>query len=165
MVYRLPGGDVAQRLIWIACAPLALLGWAALVLFTGQVPPSRSAYIVLVPLVAFAATFTAAPLVWSAARRLRLPGAGERPGLALRVAMWFGIWIAAAVAMMLAHVFSWAAMLTIAIVLGLLESFLLQVRSQRRRRAERRARAPVTRAPPPAAPRAPASSARRRPPL
>jgi hypothetical protein len=90
------------------------------------------AYLVFLPLLILAVTMTAAPGVWVLARVLRLPGTGERPGLALRAAAWVGLWVAISVGLQLNGYFNWVPVLTLAVVLGLVEAFLLQTGRQRR---------------------------------
>jgi len=122
---------MSSRALWALSLPLAVLGWVGILFFTGAVPPAPLALVALVPLLTLAMMMTAAPLVWVIARRLRVPGLGEHPALALRVALWIGLGIAICVILRLVHSFSWAIALTLAVILGLLETFLQQLSRQR----------------------------------
>ena len=125
-------------MLWAISIPLALLGWAGLVFATGALPPSQTGALIVVPvLLALAMTMTAAPLVWLAARRFAPTGAGSSPAIALRIAGWIGLWGAVVVGLRLADAFDWVVVLTLAAVLGLVETFLQQVeRTRGRRRTE-----------------------------
>jgi hypothetical protein len=93
---------------------------------TGALPPSGLGLALSLPLLLLAVAMTGTPLIWVVARRLRLPGTGEQPALALRAGAWLGLWAAACVGLQVARLLSWTIALTLAMVLVLLESFLLQ---------------------------------------
>jgi hypothetical protein len=117
---------MSARGLWALSLPLAVFGWLGVVFGSGALPPSVLGLIVLLPLIALAVSATAAPFVWLAARRLRARGIGERPALALRASGWLGLWAAACVWLRIVGLFSWVIAATLAVVLVLLESFLLQ---------------------------------------
>ncbi len=117
---------MSPRLLWALCLPLSLAGWGGLVYYTAQIPPSESAIVLLLPMLWLAVSSTVAPPIWMIASRLRLPGTGQRPALALRMGVWVGLWAAACVALQFSGIFSWATGVALAVVAGLLESFLIQ---------------------------------------
>ncbi|MBM4459787.1 MAG: hypothetical protein FJ011_18830 [Chloroflexi bacterium] len=117
---------MSVRGFWALSLSLAVCGWLGVVFVSGVLPPSVLGLIVLLPLIALAVSGTAAPFVWLAVRRLRARGIGERPALALRASGWLGLWVAACVWLRIAGLFSWVIAATLAVVLVLLESFLLQ---------------------------------------
>ncbi len=118
---------MSSRALWFTCVPLALLGWAGIVLLTALLPVSTATLAVVLPMLTLAATMTAAPLVWGISRRLKLPGLGERPVVALRVGFWCGLWITLCVGLHLAGWFSWLVAVTLAVIFGLVEAFLQQL--------------------------------------
>jgi len=119
---------MSPRMLWAISLPAAAIGWAALFLLTGAArPTSAPAWISAAALFGLAVTMTAAPLVWTIAHRLRWPAVGETPAVALRVAAWGGLWFAVVVALRLARLLDWVIVLTLAAVLGLVETFLQQV--------------------------------------
>lgn len=115
------------RALWAISLPTAVLGWAGLVIVTWAVPPAPLAYAVVLPLLALAVTMTLAPLLWTVAGRYHWAGVGERPVLALRVAAWVGLWVAACVGLRLAGVLDGVIALALVVVLSLVEMFLRQV--------------------------------------
>ncbi len=117
---------MSARVLAAITVPLALLSWGAVALFTAAVPPSLPAYAVLLPLGGLAVTMTAALPVWLLAHAFHMPGTGDRPALAFRVAAWIGLWAVICVVLQLAGLPVWGAALALAVVLGLLETFLLQ---------------------------------------
>ncbi len=117
---------MSARTLWLLSVPLALLGWAGVVFLTGALPFSLTGLILVLPMLALALTMTAAPWVWVAARRLRAPLVGEYPAVALRVAMWIGLWAAICIGLRLIAAFSWLAAITIGVIFGLMETFLQQ---------------------------------------
>jgi hypothetical protein len=117
---------MSSRALWFTCVPLALLGWAGIVLLTGMLPVSTATLAVVLPALTLATTMTAAPLVWSISRRFRLPGLGERPVVALRIGFWFGLWITICAGLHVAGSFSWLVAVTLAVIFGLVEAFLQQ---------------------------------------
>ncbi len=117
---------MSSRALWMMSVPLALLGWAAIVFLTAVLPVSTATLAVVLPMVTLAATMTAAPLVWSISRHFRLPALGERPVVALRTALWFGLWITICVGLRVAGSFSWLVAITLAVIFGLVEAFLQQ---------------------------------------
>ncbi|MCX6032384.1 MAG: hypothetical protein NT169_24220 [Chloroflexi bacterium] len=127
---------MSSKMLWAISLPAAIIGWMVLLLTTGAVPPSSAvAWAIAAVLLTLAVTMTAAPLVWVIAHRLRLPGAGTSPAVALRIAAWIGLWAAMVVSLRLARAFDWVVVLTLAAVLGLAETFLQQVeRTNGRRR-------------------------------
>jgi hypothetical protein len=124
---------MSPRALWAISLPLALLSWVGLLFATGALNPAFMAAVVVVALLlGLAVTGTTAPVVWVVARQLHLPAAGESPAVALRIAAWIGLWIAAVVALRLARGFDWVIVLTLAAVLGLAETFLQQIERARR---------------------------------
>ncbi len=119
---------MSARVLAAITVPLALLSWGVVALFTAAVPPSLPAYAVLLPLAGLAVTMTAAVPVWLLAHAFHVPGTGERPAFALRAAAWIGVWAIICLALQLAGLPVWGAALALAVVLGLLETFLLQGR-------------------------------------
>lgn len=117
---------MSSRGLWLLSVPLALLGWAGVVFLTAALPVSQTAVLAVAPVLALALTMTAAPWVWLVGRRLRLPTVGERPVVALRVAMWFGLWIALCFGLRMMNAFSWLVAMTVGVAFGLLEAFLQQ---------------------------------------
>jgi hypothetical protein len=114
-------------LMWVSCILVAAGGWTGLVFFTQQIPPSQLAYFIFLPLLGISITATAMPIVWLVARALHVDGMGDRPVLALRTAGWVGLWSAISAGLKLSGIFDWVTVGTLAVVLGLLESFLLQL--------------------------------------
>jgi hypothetical protein len=115
-------------MLWAISLPAAVIGWVALLLVTGAMSPSSViAWVIAAVLLTLAVTMTVAPLVWVIAHRLRLPGAGASPAVALRTAAWIGLWVAVVVSLRLARAFDWVIVLTLAAVLGLAETFLQQM--------------------------------------
>jgi hypothetical protein len=131
------GTALSARALWILSIPLALLAWGAIIVFTGVMPPSPMARVILLPVLALAVTMTLAPVVWMLARGLRLPGMGERPAMALRSASWLGVWAATCAGLQMWRVFNWGLALAMAAILTLLESFLLQVNRQRQQQSSK----------------------------
>ncbi len=119
---------MSARGLAVITVPLAMLGWGAVALFTAAVPPSLPAYAVLLPLAGLTVTMTAAVPVWLLAHAFRLRGTGDRPALALRASAWIGLWVVICIALQLAGLPVWGAALALAVVLALLETFLLQGR-------------------------------------
>ncbi len=118
---------MSSRALWGLSVPLALLGWAGVLVFTYALSPwAPLAPVGLLPLLALAVTMTAAPITWLVARRFHVPAMGERPAVALRVSAWIGLWVAVCVGLRLYQSFSWAVVITIGVVLALLETFLQQ---------------------------------------
>ncbi len=117
---------MSPRVLSIMALPLAVLGWAAVLLFTAAAPPSLAAYVIVLPLTALAVTMTVAVPLWLVARALHVPGTGQRPALALRAAAWVGLWSALVVALRLASFPVLGPAAGLAVVLGLFETFLLQ---------------------------------------
>ena len=118
---------VTGRLLWIFCIPLALVAWGGLALFTGAVPPTaRPAQFGALLILLFAVALSTAPLLWTLARRLRVPGLGERPLWCLRTAFWLGLWAAVAVGLRIFGVFEGLIVLAVGVCLGLLETFVQQ---------------------------------------
>jgi len=113
--------------LWAISLPAAVLGWAGVVILTWAVPPTPLAYAAVLPLLALAVTMTLAPPVWTVASRYHWAGVGERPALALRVATWVGLWVAACVGLRLAGVLDGVIALALVVVLSLIERFLRQV--------------------------------------
>jgi hypothetical protein len=120
------GKQMSGRALWAVSLPLAALGWTGVVIVTWAVPPSPLAYAAVLPLLALAVAMTLAPLLWTVASRRRWAGAGERPALALRVGAWAGLWVAACAGLRLAGVFNWVIALALAVILTLVEAFLVQ---------------------------------------
>lgn len=118
--------EMSARGLWLVSVPSALLGWAGVVFLTAALPVSQTAMLVVAPMLVLALTMTAAPWVWVIARRLRLPTVGERPAVALRIAMWLGLWITLCLGLRIMHAFSWLVAMTVIVVFGLLEAFLQQ---------------------------------------
>jgi hypothetical protein len=117
---------MSSRVLWVLSVPLALLGWAGVILLTAMLPVSPVALIITVPVITLALAMTAAPPVWVVAHRLGLPAVGERPAVALRVAAWFGLWAAIGIGLRLLGAFSWLVAITLAVIFGLVEAFLQQ---------------------------------------
>lgn len=117
---------MSSRELWVLSVPLALLGWVGLVVVTALLPFSAVAALIALPTLLLAITLTAAPIVWLVAQRLKLPGLGERPVVALRVAFWLGLWAAIAAGLRLFDAFSWLVAVTLAVIFGLIEGFLQQ---------------------------------------
>jgi hypothetical protein len=103
-----------------------LAGWGGLAYYTAQIPPSESAIVLSLPILWLAVSSTVALPIWLVASRLRIPGTGQRPALALRMGAWVGLWAAACAALQFSGIFSWATGVALAVVVGLLESFLIQ---------------------------------------
>ncbi len=117
---------MSARTLWLLSVPLALVGWAGVVFLTAALPFSPTALIPVLPTLALAVTMSAAPWVWVIARRVGTPIVGERPAVALRVAMWIGLWAALCVGLRLMAAFSWWVAVTVGVIFGLIESFLQQ---------------------------------------
>ena len=117
---------MSSRALWALSIPLALIGWIGLFFFTGAIPPVDLALVGFLPLLALTLTVTAAPWVWLVARRLNVRGIGKHPGLALRASLWVGIWSALTLGLRITRSFNWVTVITVAVVLVLLEGFLLQ---------------------------------------
>jgi hypothetical protein len=117
---------MSSRELWALSVPLAVLGWVGLAVVTAFLPFSPVAALIALPLLLLAVTFTAAPIIWLVAQRLKLPGPGERPVVALRVAFWLGLWAATAAGLQLFDAFSWLVAITLAVIFGLIEGFLQQ---------------------------------------
>ena len=117
---------MSPRGLWALSVSLALLGWAGLGMITALLPFSVAASILALPALLLAITMTAAPLIWTVAHRLGMPGPGERPTVALRVAFWLGLWVAISAGLRLFGAFSWLIAITVAVILGLVETFLQQ---------------------------------------
>lgn len=117
---------MSSRVLWVLSVPLALLGWAGVVLLTGALPVSPVSLIMTLPVLTLALVMTAAPLVWVVARRLGLPAVGERPAVALRVSTWLGLWVTICIGLRMMNAFSWLVAITLAVVFGLVEAFLQQ---------------------------------------
>jgi hypothetical protein len=105
---------------------LAVSGWAGVIVLTAALPFSPAALAAVLPMLILALTMTAAPAVWIVARRLRLPGAGERPGIALRIAFWFGLWAAICIGLRLLGILNGLIAITLAVIFGLGETFVQQ---------------------------------------
>lgn len=117
---------MSSRVLWVVSVPLALLGWAGVIILTGALPVSPVSLSVTLPVLALALVMTAAPWVWVVARRLGLPAIGERPSVALRVSTWLGLWITICIGLRMINAFSWLVAITLAVVFGLVEAFLQQ---------------------------------------
>jgi len=117
---------MSSRVLWILSVPLALLGWAGVIILTGALPVSPVSLSVTLPVLALALVMTAAPWVWVVARRLGLPAMGEHPGVALRVSTWLGLWVTICIGLRMLNAFSWLVAITLAVVFGLGEAFLQQ---------------------------------------
>jgi hypothetical protein len=124
---------MSTRRFWLAVLFIAAASWVGLAYYTGGIAPTDLAVVGFLPLLALAVTTSAAPLVWLAARRLRIAQIGEQPGVAVRVAGWIGGWCAICAGLMLFDAFNWVIALTLALVLGLVESFLQGLRRPGRR--------------------------------
>ena len=98
---------MSPRGLWALSIPLALIGWAGVILFTYAVAPSMLALAGFLLLLGLASALTAAPLVWLVASGLHMPGTGERPALALRAGAWVGVWAATAAGLAYFGFFSW----------------------------------------------------------
>lgn len=117
---------MSSRGLWLLSVPLALLGWAGVILLTGALPVSPVSLAVTLPVLALALAMTAAPWVWAVAHRLGLPALGERPGVALRASTWLGLWVTTCIGLRMMNAFSWLVAITLAVVFGLVEAFLQQ---------------------------------------
>jgi hypothetical protein len=117
---------MSSRALWALSVPLALVGWAALIALTGVLSVSAVALAVVLPVLALAVTMTAAPVIWMVASRLGMPGAGERPVVALRIAFWFGLWATICIGLRLIGEFTGLIAITLAVIFGLTETFLQQ---------------------------------------
>lgn len=117
---------MSSRALWFLSLALAVFGWAGVIGLTAALPFSPAALAAVLPMLTLALTMTAAPAVWVVARRLRLPGAGERPGQALRMAFWFGLWAAICIGLRLLGLLNGLIAITLAVVFGLGETFVQQ---------------------------------------
>jgi len=117
---------MSSRGLWALSVPLALAGWIGLILLTGVLSVSTVALVVVLPVLALALTMTVAPAIWVAASRLGMPGMGERPAVALRVAFWFGLWATICIGLRVTDNFSGLIAITLAVIFGLVETFLQQ---------------------------------------
>ncbi|MGC8782505.1 MAG: hypothetical protein ACP5UQ_16715 [Anaerolineae bacterium] len=117
---------MSSRALWASSVALALFGWAGVIVLTAVLPFSPAALAAVLPTLTLALTMTAAPIVWVVAHRLHLPGAGERPGRALRIAFWFGLWGAICIGLRLLGLLNGLVAITLAVVFGLGETFVQQ---------------------------------------
>jgi len=117
---------MSARGLWVLSVSLALAGWIGLILLTGVLPVSTAALIAVLPALTLALTMTVAPAIWVVASRRGWPGMGERPVIALRVAFWFGLWATICIDLHVTNNFSGLIAITLAVILGLVETFLQQ---------------------------------------
>jgi hypothetical protein len=117
---------MSSRGLWALSVPLALLGWIGLIFLTGVLSVSMATLAVVLPVLALALTMTVAPAIWVAASRLGMPVIGERPAVALRVALWFGLWATICIGLRVTGSFSGLIAITLAVIFGLVETFLQQ---------------------------------------
>ncbi|MCX7671569.1 MAG: hypothetical protein N2439_16055 [Anaerolineae bacterium] len=117
---------MSARALWLLSLPLAVFGWAGVIVLTAALPFSPAALAAVLPMLTLALTMTIAPIVWVVGHRLRLPGAGERPASALRLAFWFGLWAALCIGLRLLGVLNGLIAITLAVVFGLGETFVQQ---------------------------------------
>ncbi len=117
---------MSSRALWLLSLPLAMLGWAGVIVLTAALPFSPAALAAVLPMLTLALTMTLAPVVWVVGRHLRLPGAGARPASALRIAFWFGLWAALCIGMRMLGMLNGLIALTLAVIFGLGETFVQQ---------------------------------------
>ncbi|MEJ5200393.1 MAG: hypothetical protein WHX53_15845 [Anaerolineae bacterium] len=117
---------MSSRALWLLSIPLAVFGWAGVLILTAALPFSPAALAAVLPMLTLALTMTAAPAVWVVGRRLRLPGAGEQPASAMRIAFWFGLWAAICIGLRLLGVLNGLIAITLAVIFGLGETFVQQ---------------------------------------